>query len=185
MSNLSYDSEDENHPLDLNVAKVLGDFAQTTSRRGMLAVAGRTLLKILGISLLPLLPVDRIFAQNQNCSDDWQYCWQWGAFCAACCGSSKPYILSCPKCLYAGSSWSHCCCAPSCPSGKGYTVSYTDCCGLVPGYTQQAANACEGAWCKRAGVGQPYWCGSEFNSATYRCTFTHVDTSTMCSPCSS
>lgn len=169
------------HPVDAGAAKVLSGFAQGTSRRGLFAMAGRLLLRIIGVSLVPLLPVDRVFAQAQNCNDP-TYCGQWGNFCAACCGQSAQ-VSSCPACLYPGAAWSACCCFPACPQPVGHCVSYQDCCGLRPGFTPSQAAACKGAFCGKNPVPQQFWCGSAGASSTYQCTIVRVDLFNTCDPC--
>ena len=172
MPSINNQAQGESKAFDSAASRVLTAFSQTTSRRGLLAAAGRLLLKVAGVSVIPLLPVDRVFAQSQNCTGDWQYCGQYGAFCKSCCGQSAQ-IFSCPQCLYTGAAWTRCCCpANSCTNGNGYLVSYKDCCGVRPGWTSTQTAGCAGSWCRR-NVPQPYWCGS-YPSSTYRCTVISV-----------
>jgi hypothetical protein len=173
-------------PLDLVTARALSAFSNSTSRRGLIVWGGRLFLRVLGISMLPLLPLDRAFAQtapNQNCQGDWQYCGQHGNFCQVCCGGG-PYATGCPPCTNNGGWWAQCCCCPSCSGG--YTIWYTDCCGLAQNtkgvtYTDAEAAACKGAYC-RNGYGVGYWCSIGGKSqGTYRCTI--VQQKTPCSSC--
>jgi hypothetical protein len=197
------DSEENGHDsgplLDLVTAKALSTFSQTTSRRGALALGGRLLLRALGVSMIPLLPLDRVFAQNtggnptdQNCAD-WQYCGIHGFFCTACCGLSTPAITACPPCTNTTKHWSTCCCCDSCAAGKGFTVSYIDCCGLnnpkppaKPVWTLAQAEACQN---KNSNSGAPgecknattwNWCG--VGGGQYFCTIVSVGT-IPCSYC--
>jgi hypothetical protein len=170
MSDLQQQNEERESESDLTAARWFEGFSRVTSRRGLLAEAGQVLLRILGVSLLPLLPVDRAFGQSQNCSDG-TYCGQYGAFCKSCCGDG-PLGGSCPRCLYKSASWSFCCCSGTCPNVTKNMVTYWDCCGIKPGYTAAQTAACQGSWCRRA-PRQPYWCGGQPNS-TYRCTIVSV-----------
>lgn len=173
--------------LDSITARALSTFSQTTSRRGALALGGRWLLRALGLSLIPVLPLDRVFAQdsggnptNQNCAD-WQYCGIHGYFCQACCGGTSPYITSCPPCTNKTKSWSTCCCCDTCAAGKGFTVSYIDCCGVAKGYTLAQAQTCQdtaAGKCKNAATLN--WCG--VGGGQYFCTVVSVG-SVPCSFC--
>jgi hypothetical protein len=179
MEEIKESSQEDDQPIDAGTARLLTTFSALTSRRGVLAAGGRILLRIAGVSLLPLLPVDRVFASAiPNCDDDWEYCGIYGAFCKACCGHTGYEIDVCPPCLYKASSWTVCCCN-ACGSKQGRYVSYSDCCGLKPGYTTAQAQACSGTFCTR-GCQQPYWCGS-YPSATYRCTI--ITVGATCSGC--
>jgi hypothetical protein len=153
-------------------SRLLTNFSQRMSRRGLLAASGRLLLRIAGVSMIPLLPVDRVFAQSQNCSGDWQYCGQYGNFCKSCCGQSA-HVFTCPQCLYTGAAWTRCCCpSNSCTNGQGTLISYKDCCGVKSGYTSAQTAECTGSFCAR-NVLQPTWCGS-YPGSTYRCTVISV-----------
>jgi hypothetical protein len=174
--------------LDSLTTKALSAFSQSTSRRGMLAAGGRLFLKALGISLFPLLPVYRVFAQGpptQNCKGDWQYCGQHGNFCTSCCGVGA-LATSCPPCTKAQTTWAwhECCCCPGCQGG--YTIAYIDCCGLVTPvngvkFTNADAAACKGGDCRNTGtVG--WWCGNPITNP-YRCTI--VSQGTPCQNCKS
>jgi hypothetical protein len=176
--------------LDLLTAKALSAFSQSTSRRGLLAAGGRLFLRALGISIFPLLPLYRVVAQGgpptQNCKGDWQYCYQHGNFCTACCGGSSPWITTCPPCTNqrTDQAWHWCCCCPGCQGG--YTISYIDCCGLVTPvngvkYTNAQAAACKGADCRNT-LAFGWWCNGL--SDTYRCTIVNQGT-TPCSNCKS
>jgi hypothetical protein len=158
--------------LDLISSKTLRGLSTTTSRRGFLAAGGRLLLKALGISLVPLLPLDRSFGQfgspTQDCGQ-WQYCGQHGRFCAACCGGG-PYPTSCPPCLGTSErEWSVCCCCPGCAKGMGYMINYWDCCNVNSGYTTKQAKQCRGATCRRA-YSLSAWCTAN-SGDKYYCTF--------------
>ena len=178
MSDLQQHNEQHESQIDAAAAKWFEGFSRVTSRRGFLARAGQVMLRMLGVSLIPLLPVDRAFGQSQNCSEA-AYCGQYGAFCKSCCGDG-PHATSCPRCLFQATSWTFCCCFGTCPNVTQRLVSYYDCCGVKPGFTVSQTLACQGSWCRRAAP-QPYWCGS-YPSSTYRCTIVSVS-STPCSNC--
>jgi hypothetical protein len=174
------------HKFDLLTANALSTFSRNTSRRGLLAAGGRLFLKALGISMLPLLPLYRVFAQGaptQNCKGDWQYCGQHGNFCNACCGAAAG-ITSCPPCTNqeTGDAWNSCCCCPGCQGG--FTILYIDCCGLVTPvngvkYTNADAAACKGNQCRNT-LTFGWWCGG---GGTYRCTI--INPTTPCKNCKS
>lgn len=107
-----------------------------SSRRSAIVRVGKMCLKALGISMLPLLPVDRIVreadAQSNPCSS-WFLCAIYGRLCGAAncsCGTTN----SCPSCATSGSFWQKCC-----QYGSGYsTVQYIDCCSS----SQTCVNSC-------------------------------------------
>jgi hypothetical protein len=179
MSDLQQHNEEGESQIDVAAAKWFESFSKVTSRRGFVARAGQVMLKILGVSLVPLLPVDRAFGQSQNCNGDPAYCGQYGAFCKSCCGDPA-LATSCPRCLFKAHSWTFCCCFGSCPNVIQRLVTYYDCCGVQPGYTASQTAACEGAWCLRAPP-QQYWC-MPYPNSTYRCTIVSVS-STSCTNC--
>lgn len=102
--------------------------ARRTSRRGFL---GRLGTAIVGMGVLPLLPVERAFSGEtpaelgdpRSC-DYWRYCAISGTLCSCCGGSEK----SCPP----GSEpstihWVGTCHNPA--DDKNYLIAYKDCCG--------------------------------------------------------
>lgn len=160
--------------LDDKTAHYLELWAQRTSRRGLLARVGTLALKAAGLSLLPMLPVDRAFAQF-TCAGDWQTCGMHGFFCKACCGGAASYA-SCPACTNTGSYWVGCCHAPN-SCGAGTTIRYFDCCGTKTGYTDTQARACQGDECPPGGgAGTAAYCGG---AGTFRCTIV-VNTGAAC-----
>lgn len=146
-------------------ARFLDGFAQRLSRRGMLARGGKFALGLMGLSLVPNLPLDRAFvaeAQSPNCGD-WRLCGMCGNLCAqgtSCCGGGTGGdLFICPGCTVRRSFWSRCCPAPDCSMRM---ISYFDCCGG----TDVEAAGCVGELCAHdcpTGV----WCGG---SLTLRCT---------------
>lgn len=75
--------------VDEQTTKFCEALSQRLSRRGLLGSVGRLALKVAGISLLPVLPVDRAFAQF-TCGGDWQR--------AACTGTSaRPAAAMAPN----------------------------------------------------------------------------------------
>jgi hypothetical protein len=171
MPDIDENESGKDQQLDLVTAKLFSAFSRSTSRRGLLVSGGKLFLKALGIAMVPLLPLDRAFAQgspNQNCKGDWQYCGIHGNFCKACCGGG-PYATGCPPCTNNGSWWTACCCCPGCSGG--YIIYYQDCCGLAQNtkgvtYTDAQAAACKGTECRNS-LDIGYWCGGQ---GKYRCT---------------
>jgi methylamine dehydrogenase light chain len=157
---------------DLATSRLLDNFAQRVSRRGILARMGKLALGALGISLLPNLPVDRTFVAEAftGCLTDYRLCGIYGYLCqsgTSCCGGGTGSLTGCPSCTTKGTSfWSMCC-----ESDDGCTrkmISYWDCCG---GTDAQAAG-CKGEECFR-NTPQPAWC----TSGTYRCTVISIGAS--------
>lgn len=150
----------ENHnkkedKFDLAVTDILDRFAQNVSRRGTLSRLGQLSLGLLGITLLPNLPLDRRFVVEAQggCTTDWRLCGMYGYFCQVCCGETGG-LTSCPSCTEQGSYWTKCC-PDSC--GNGRLISYYDCCG-----DPEARSLCRGDECFRNPVAQPIWCNSGF-----------------------
>ena len=54
-----HDSDVNEFSVDERIATYLGKQSQKLSRRGLLAGAGRLILRLSGLALLPLLPFDR------------------------------------------------------------------------------------------------------------------------------
>lgn len=156
---------------DIAAGRFLDGFAQRVSRRGILARLGKFALTLLGLTLVPNLPLNRVCvveAQNPSgasCDSDWRLCGIYGNLCKACCGGSASKT-SCPSCTTRGSSWSRCC---RDPNGNCKWVSYFDCCGGG----SDAAN-CKGTWCQgNCGGSEPNWCGGAGGNV-YRCTIVSV-----------
>lgn len=165
----------EGSEFDLFTARVLDKYAQQHSRRGFLGKVFSGILKLLGISLIPALPLIRIVtveAQGVSCND-WRLCGIWGYLCnTTCCGATGGFS-TCPGCTQVGSYWECCCAYPyGCP-GDGTRFRYKDCCG----YNDPAAD-CRGAACTRhPGGAQPAWCSS---GLPYQCTI--VEQVASCNP---
>ena len=119
--------------MDRMVERLTRAVAQRTSRRSFLAYVAKT---VLGASMLPLLPLDRVasFAQaaekkKPNLNDDtacdyWKYCAIDGFLCSCCGGGSH----DCPPgAVPSPTSWVGTCHHPG--EGKDYIISYRDCCG--------------------------------------------------------
>jgi methylamine dehydrogenase light chain len=136
---------------------------ETSSRRSALTKIGRTLLKIAGISLIPVLPLDRIIpkaeAQAPIC-DHWWYCGidGWLCTCAACGGGAT----SCPSCTTQGSSWCVCC-----YSGSVYTwMCYIDCCTDSQTCANNCLNNCQ--FCNPSNEEKPAWCANMYACTIYK-----------------
>jgi hypothetical protein len=143
---------------------LLVEWSQRISRRRLLSRVGNFALKAAGVSLLPLLPADRAFAQF-GCSSDWQTCGMHGFLCKACCNQGASYA-SCPQCTNQGGAWEGCC-RPD-PCAPRVLILYYDCCGTKSGYTPAQAAECQGTECPPGGgAGTEAYCGSQ---GTFRCT---------------
>lgn len=165
------DRESGKELFDSQTADFLTHWGQRISRRGLLATVGKAALRLAGLSILPMLPVDRAFAAVGNCATDYRLCGMCGNFCKDCC-SQTASLYSCPSCTQVGSSWSACCCTSSCPS-TCRMISYTDCCGTSSGFTASQAAACQDSANCTNGCPQPVWCGG-VGGDVYRCTVISV-----------
>lgn len=147
---------------DEKTAEYLTRWGQHVSRRGLLSRAWQFALSLAGLSLVPVLPVDRAFAQGITGCSDWRMCGIHGFFCKACCGGGASYT-TCPSCTSMGGAWTGCCkhvideCTSECKQ-----ISYADCCG-----GDATAAACTGEECPPGGgEGTPAYCGL----SAFRCT---------------
>ena len=165
------DHELDRESVDSQAARLLTVWGQRSSRRGLLAIVGKFALRLAGLSMLPLLPVDRAFAAVGACASDWRLCGMWGRFCKDCCNQTAS-LYNCPTCTLQGSFWSFCCCHNVNCSTVCETISYFDCCGTASGFTDAQAQACTdtsaAGLCTRNPAEQPIWCGNA--PAIYRCT---------------
>ena len=147
--------------------------AKRTSRRSFL---GRLGTGIVGMSLLPLLPVVRAFGADapdelgdpKSC-DYWRYCAVGGSLCSCCGGTER----SCPPGTEPSSvHWVGTCHNPA--DDRDYLIAYNDCCGKP---------VCQRCECYRTERERPIyfpgrsasitWCfGSETRS--YHCTMALV-----------
>lgn len=156
------DNDRSESRLDTVTSRLLDNFAQRVSRRGMLARLGKFALGLTGLSLIPNLPIDRTFTVDADggpgCGD-WRTCGMYGSPCKACCDGTGSLTM-CPSCTLVGSFWSKCCFNPVTCTNK--LVRYIDCCG---GTHPQVGN-CAGPFCT-SGTVQPSWCAG---GGTYRCT---------------
>lgn len=154
--------------LDVAVEQFLSARGQGMSRRGILARLTKLSLGLLGVSLLPSLPIDRTFtAEAQGACCDWKLCGINGALC----NPGGAGATSCPSGTSRGGAWSKCCNDTSvCPSG-GKTVSYWDCCAT----TEAAANAVKGTVCQHNTSVTTAWCPDA--APHYGCTYATVGSS--------
>ncbi len=147
--------------------------AKRTSRRSFL---GRLGTGIVGMSLLPLLPVVRAFGADapdelgdpKSC-DYWRYCAVGGSLCSCCGGTER----SCPPGTEPSTvHWVGSCHNPD--DGRDYLIAYNDCSGKA---------VCQRCECYRTERERPIyfpgrsasitWCfGSETRS--YHCTMALV-----------
>jgi hypothetical protein len=120
----------------------------SSSRRSFVMRCGRFILKVLGISLLPVLPIERNAEAQTEC-DGWYLCGIWGRLCQ-CSGCGGTY-MSCPSCSSLGPSFWTECCMQSCII---YTVTYRDCCSN----SQTCQSNCASCTFCRRGAQEPSWC---------------------------
>ena len=121
--------------LDEHVASYLLAQSQRLSRRGVLTLVGKTLLRLSGLALIPLLPLDRRSTVYAASSCSWETCGMCGNFCntsTACCNNSGGFS-TCPNCsgMTKGGGWSLCCyntALGECHCNEGYYFTYYDCC---------------------------------------------------------
>ena len=81
---------DDNHEdsrVDTEATRIVIAFAKRCTRRGVLSRVGRMLLRITGVLIVPLLPVDRMVpdAEAQAPCSNWRLCGLYGRLCG-CCG---------------------------------------------------------------------------------------------------
>ena len=157
----------EEHAFDARAAKILREISKRSTRRGVLSSMGRLLLRITGVLILPLLPVDRMVpdAQAQSGCSLWYQCGMCGTLCT-CCGGT---LTQCPGSCPPSGGWAICC---HNTSGQGLLVVYVDCCEngtacMACNGCQQCANNCTGA----------EWCGDR-GRYTYRCTIAKISSVT-------
>lgn len=122
---------DEWGAFDRGLARVLGSFSQRTSRRGILATAGKLALSALGVRIaFEVLPVDRTVVEagprpTGQCAP-WFLCGIWGRLCnCAGCLTNGRYDR-CPPGSTEGGAWARSCCDKQ--LGQERVVNYVDCC---------------------------------------------------------
>jgi len=154
--------------IDDRVATFLQRDSQRLSRRGMLRKMGSVLLRLSGLTLIPLLPIDRRFqvsAVTHHCR--WQTCGMCGNVCSTTCCGGGGSLYACPSCsgrMHKDGAWGGCCydsCTTNCTGGTSFM--YADCC---------ATNTTDQSMCKSAefcGHGCPRtdYC---YNGRFYSCT---------------
>lgn len=152
--------------LDQIEARILSKLAERTSRKGFLAQTGKMMLKVVGISLLPVLPVDRIIRNLEACCPTyyctgqlWYLCGMNGKICCNITGCLGGTGTKCPQCATKGSGYWCACCAH-------IMVKYYDCCAVAGSCT--GCSNCSPVNC--SGV-QEAWCNS---GQQYRCTIFQV-----------
>ena len=149
-------------------ARYFDRWGQRLSRRGVIARVSKAVLKIAGIALVPVLPVDRAYAQF-GCAGDWRLCGMKGFFCNSCCGRPASFS-ACPPCagMATGFFWDKCCKNPSTCTCTMFR--YIDCCsnrGFCTGGTSDPSCQCTGAMCGNA-AGAIAYCPSTHRY--FRCT---------------
>jgi methylamine dehydrogenase light chain len=167
--------ENKQKKFDEVTTKALTSLAERISRRNMLARLGNFTLALMGASVIPLLPVDRVMrtanGQTTLGCGAWQLCGIYGRLCSNCnCPSGT--AQSCPRCTHQGSEWQSCCPVRdgnNQPTGERRTVRYIDCCGQQgdPNCNGNANNCDSGQFC--GNNTQPNWCGGAGGNA-YHCT---------------
>lgn len=135
--------------------------AEESSRRGFLSRLGRLILVMLGVAMVPLLPVDRVIpiVEAADCND-WHLCGIYGRPCD-CCGGS---VTSCPNGIFEGDSWWTSCC-------NHFTINYIDCCRKKG----DPAPNCTCGFCYNNSQ-QPAWCPNDdpLKTFLYTCTIYEV-----------
>jgi len=159
--------KDVRHTLD---ERVLIYFAEKTSRSAFLSRLGKGALKILGISLLPFLPVNRLQAQDECTVAG--YCGLWGTLCTV--------LGQCPTCASSGidAGYWTCCCTLGANSN---IVRYIDCCSSDTSCHCDSPPGGSGpcTTCHNNPNGsQPVWCPT---GTSYVCTFISWQSET-CAP---
>jgi hypothetical protein len=149
--------------LDERLASYLRGQANSLGRRSALAKVGKILLRLSGLTLIPLLPLDRRFEVSAQSSCTWQTCGMCGILCNSCCNNSGGFSR-CPTCsgMVTAGSWGGCCYASGACSGTQFY--YADCCTT----NQSQANSCKGTACQAACYPHfPAYCAS---GCYYSCT---------------
>jgi hypothetical protein len=171
-SSESPDELSEAQPIDNLTERGTRFLYQSISRRGFLSTVGKAVMALVGVALVPLLPVDREVqvaeAAFSNCNS-WYMC---GAFadriCSCACGGL--ICQTCPSGTNLGSSWTSCCYDAGCACG--HLVSYKDCC-----YSGSMPACCDDSGCE-CYRGQPAnWCGT---AGTLCCTMVCINYNSYC-----
>jgi len=130
----------------MSMERLLKNFSERSSRRGVLELLSNSLLVVLGYGVAKRMgSVPVVFASQ---CDNTILCGIYGRLCTDCGGS----LSGCPSGTQKGSSWSACC-----ADGKIY--SYVDCC--ADGQNCSSAVTCHN------GPPQPAWCQADL---VYNCT---------------
>ena len=162
---------DDGREFDNKVSEFLADFARRSTRRDIISRIGRILLVITGVTLYPLLPVDRMVPKteaNGPC-DDYTSCGMCGRSCY-CTGCSNDG--TCPSGCPASWRWLFCCWDAQ--MANYFQFAYWDCCETGSNCT--GCNDTNCPWCRK-NCPQGIWCIN--NTLIYRCT-TIVKTGVIC-----
>lgn len=152
---------DDTHPNTTGEADrvrgLLVSLRERTSRQGFLAQVWRMALWVLGISLAPILPVDRLVKDAEACTScsNCLLC----NICGTLCGCYGGGLYDCPPCAGGGNSWGGCC---ACGTSR-YIVNYIDCCTSQPSLCVPSGTCSH--CCPKV---QFNWCGN--SNLTYICT---------------
>jgi hypothetical protein len=144
-------------------------WSERFSRKGFMVRLGQILLRVIGVSFIPFLPIDHIVPSAEACGiscSTWWYCGIYGRQCCANCTDGTGNN-TCPTCASRGTnSWAACC--PNGSSGCA-TVRYYDCCS--------SSITCDCSLCMSCfnNTRQLAWC----NSGSYVCSV-----ATVGGPCS-
>jgi hypothetical protein len=151
-------SNSKSNDFDIGATRILTGLAKRCTRRGVIFRVGRILLRITGVGIVPLLPLDRMIpeVEAQSSCTDAHLCGICGRLCG-CCGGN---LYNCPAGCPRTSFWS-CCCVYMNPA-KIY--NYYDCCERN---TSNCASCANCTFCQN-NCPQPVWCGD--STLTYRCT---------------
>jgi hypothetical protein len=138
---------------DRKVSGLLASFGQQSPRRGFIALLSKFILTTLGISFVPLMPLDRSVKAQQYCPEcgALELCGINGRLCTACPNGS---CYNCPDGTSLGGYWSKCCGA--------FEYAYYDCCVSPP----RPACCTEGPRCPNDPSVTSTWCYGQ----SYCCT---------------
>ena len=150
-------------------------WSERFSRKGFVVRLGKLLLRVVGVSFVPFLPIDRIVppaeACGVSCNTYWM-CGIWGTLCCTSCSDGTGGQGVCPNCSHLSSLgfWQMCC--PGAPPGTNcVNVTYRDCC------TTSTCTCMSCLTCHNRPTRPPAWCGT---GETYVCTIVTVGSSCSC-----
>lgn len=145
-------AEKEKRNIDALITSAMIALGQKGPRRKFFERCGKYTLRILGLSVIPVLPMSRPLMAQSSCDcTDPIWCGVSGRFCTSCSGGS---CTTCPTGTTRRGSWSKCCGAPHA------FITYYDCCAVTPPSCCDSGPECDNggistAWCNS---GELYCC---------------------------